>query len=279
MICADSLNATAAGVRAFVRSAGTIVVTSGFRGRMQYSVEDTVMTRLISAALVARAALVGLTVGVAACAHPGSGPVLSPTGLPAAFGALHSPERTATLRVDHGRPLLQLPPAPDDGVAWLAGSDFATGTVDVLLRGQDVFQRSFIGVAFGGSAESSYEVVYLRPFNFRAADSTRRAHAVQYAAVPEWPWDRLRRERSGVFEASVAEPGDAPEPSSWVRLRVTVEHDSVRVRVGDDAAPVLVVPRLRPGATGRVGYMVGDRSPGDFRPMVLRPDGAAVVAR
>ncbi len=54
------------------------------------------------------------------------------------------------------------------GVAWIEGSDFAEGTIEVDVRGRDVLQQSFLGVAFHRKDDNTYEAVYLRPFNFRA---------------------------------------------------------------------------------------------------------------
>jgi hypothetical protein len=147
------------------------------------------------------------------------------------------------------------------GVAWLVGSDFDTGTIEADIRGKDVLQRSFVGIAFAGANDSTYELVYLRPFNFRAADSTRRAHAIQYVADPDYPWPRLRRESPGRYEKPLS---PAPDPSAWVRLRLVVSRLEVRAYVDGAATPSLVVERLRPGARGRVGLWVGTQSDGDF---------------
>ena len=70
------------------------------------------------------------------------------------------------------------------GVAWIEGSDFAEGTIEVDVRGRDVLGQSFLGVAFHRKDDTSYEAVYLRPFNFRAEDPARHQHAVQYIGVP-----------------------------------------------------------------------------------------------
>src|SRR5690606_8924926 len=92
------------------------------------------------------------------------------------------------------------------GVAWIEGTEFTEGTISLDVRGRDVLQRSFVGVAFHRRDDTAYEVVYLRPFNFRAEDPIRRAHAVQYAAIPDYDWPRLRKEFPEEFE----NPVDAP---------------------------------------------------------------------
>src|SRR6185436_16195371 len=53
-----------------------------------------------------------------------------------------------------------------DGMAWIKGLNFSTGTIEVDLRGRDGFQESFIGIAFHGVDTAELDVVYFRPFNF-----------------------------------------------------------------------------------------------------------------
>jgi hypothetical protein len=75
-----------------------------------------------------------------------------------------------------------------DGIAWLKGIEFTNGTIEVDLRGKDLFQRSFVGIAFHGVDTTNYDAVYFRPFNFRSDDSVRRIHAVQYIHPPKLDW-------------------------------------------------------------------------------------------
>jgi hypothetical protein len=65
-------------------------------------------------------------------------------------------------------------------VVWIEGLAFATGTIELDVRGKDVQSQSFLGIAIGGADDSTYESVFLRPFNFRASDPLRRMHAIQY---------------------------------------------------------------------------------------------------
>ena len=119
------------------------------------------------------------------------------------------------------------------GVVWITGSDFVDGTIEVNVRGRDVLQRSFLGVAFHGKDDNTYEAVYLRPFNFRATDPARHQHAVQYMASPDYDWPRLRQEFPEEFE----NPVDASvSPTDWVPLRVVVKGKTIQIFVG--ASPV-----------------------------------------
>lgn len=178
--------------------------------------------------------------------------------------------RNATPLTDGARAGVRLDSATAHGIAWIASSDFATGTIEADIRGKDVLQRSFVGIAFAGVNDSTYELVYLRPFNFRATDSTRRAHAIQYVADPDYPWPRLRRDFPGRYEKPLT---PAPDPNAWVRLRLVVSPADVRAYVDGAQTPSLVIDRLRPGARGRVGLWVGTQSDGDFANVRIMPSG------
>lgn len=70
--------------------------------------------------------------------------------------------------------------APGSGVAWVKDKTFTAGTIELDIKGKDVKQGSFVGVAFHGTSRFDCEAVYFRPFNFFAKDSLARMHAVQY---------------------------------------------------------------------------------------------------
>src|SRR5712692_6848721 len=88
--------------------------------------------------------------------------------------------RRVTSLSDSARGGLRLNANPDAGVAYLSGVEFANGVIEVDVRGKDVQQQSFVGVAFHGVDSITYEAIYFRPFNFRASDPARRVRAVQY---------------------------------------------------------------------------------------------------
>jgi len=161
-----------------------------------------------------------------------------------------------------GKRALKISEGAGMGVVWLDGHDFTNGVIelDILGRSQPV-QGSFVGLAFHVLDGQTYEAVYFRPFNFRAADSTRHSHAVQYVAHPAWPWQRLRSERPGVFESAVVPEPDGDE---WFHVRVVVERPTIRVFVNDAPTPCLVVDELAAGARGSVGLWVGEGSGGSF---------------
>lgn len=150
--------------------------------------------------------------------------------------------------------------------AYLADFAMGDGVIEVELKGYAQDQSGFIGVLFSGVDETTHEGIYFRPFNFGHADAVKRAHAVQYIAMPEWPWHRLRRERPDQFEQPVR-----PEPASeaWFRARIVVAGEHVRVFVNDATEPSLDVVRLTDRRRGKVGIFVN--GVGNFAGFRVRP--------
>lgn len=155
--------------------------------------------------------------------------------------------------------------ANGDGIAWVEGSDFSEGEIEVQVRGRDRPGASFVGVAFRGKGETTYEAVYLRPFNFR--NPARKNHALQYISMPRHDWSALRNSHPGKYESSL---DPAPEPESWVTLRLVVSADSLAVHINDSDTPELEVDLIGEQRLGKVGLWVGNGSDGEFRRLVVR---------
>jgi hypothetical protein len=162
---------------------------------------------------------------------------------------------------------VRLSNASGNGVAWVEGTDFRSGTIEVDLRGREDMGQTFVGIAFHRKDDNTYEAVYLRPFNFRATDSIRKQHAVQYITMPGFDYDRLRRDAPEEFE----NPVDASiVPTDWVKLRVVVEGAKVQIYVGP-VPLTLEVRKLGQLDGGQVGLWVGNTSGGDFANLVVTP--------
>jgi hypothetical protein len=154
------------------------------------------------------------------------------------------------------------------GVVWIDGTDFGEGTIDLDVRGKDVPQASFVGVAFHRQDDQTYEAVYLRPFNFRAADPVRHHHAVQYVMVPEFDWPLLREKFPEEFERPVVA---SAEPTGWVPLRVSVRAGRIEVFAGGVTSPTMEVRKLGRLDRGQIGLWVGNNSDGDFANLRVTP--------
>ncbi len=178
--------------------------------------------------------------------------------------------RTTSVVEVKGKRALELSGAPGDGVVWLAGYDFANGTIDLDILGRSrPVQGSFVGVAFRVVDGGTYDAVYFRPFNFRAPDSAAHAHAVQYVSQPRWTWDVLRAQHPGQYERAVVPEPDGDE---WLHARIVVQRPTVSVYVNGASTPALVVNELSEWTGGSVGVWVGNGSGGDFANLrITRP--------
>jgi hypothetical protein len=154
------------------------------------------------------------------------------------------------------------------GVVWVEGTDFTEGIIAVDVKGRDLQQQSFIGIAFHRKDDKTYESVYLRPFNFRTADATRRENAVQYMTVPEFDWPILRKNFPSEFENPV---DPSVGPTDWNPLRVMVRGQRILVYVGAVKSPALDVRKLGSLERGQVGLWVGNGSDGDFSNLRITP--------
>lgn len=145
-------------------------------------------------------------------------------------------------------------------ILWLKNVSFSEGSIDIELRGKDIFLKSFLGIAFHGTDDNHYELVYFRPFNFKHTDTLRRKWAVQYMVVPEFMYDKLRKEHPLVYENAVS---PVPDPAAWFHASIVVDADSIRVYVNHSSLPSLQVKRLGKTSDGRIGLW-DDELSGDF---------------
>lgn len=155
-----------------------------------------------------------------------------------------------------------------NAVAWIEGTNFQSGTIELDVRGRESLGQTFVGVAFHRKDDNTYEAVYLRPFNFRASDPVRRQHAVQYIMLPPFDYDRLRTDFPEEFENPVDQ---SIVPTDWVKLRVGVNGGRVQVHVGLVTEATLEVRKLGQLYGGQVGLWVGNESGGDFANLVITP--------
>lgn len=163
---------------------------------------------------------------------------------------------------------VRLSESPGDGVAYLEGVEFANGVIELDIKGKDVQQQSFLGVAFHGLDDKTYDGIYFRPFNFKAEDPARRIRAVQYISHPTYTWNKLRTEQPGKYEKAVS---PVPDPNDWFHARIVVASPKVSVFVNDAKEPSLVVEQLSDRKKGLVGLWVGNTSGGDFASLKIVP--------
>ncbi len=210
---------------------------------------------------------------VAAAAPAQVGPPVTPdlAALAAGKGAqVHN--RTLTAAAEDGRTVARLNARPGDGGVLVDGLLLGDGVIEVDLKGRDVAQQSFLGVVFHAVDWTTFDAVYFRPFNFRAATPEQRSHAVQYVSHPVYTWQRLRAERTGQFERAL---DPAPDPNGWFHARIVLAGGRVEVFVNGAATPSLSVEDLGAAKSGGVGLFVGNASDGAFANLRVTPTAPA----
>ncbi|HTL58833.1 MAG TPA: hypothetical protein VL361_24310 [Candidatus Limnocylindrales bacterium] len=158
--------------------------------------------------------------------------------------------------------------AANDGVAWVTGLEFSEGTVEVEIKGKNEQGRSFVGIAFHGQDNRAFDAVYLRPFNFKAGEEVRRSHSIQYVSMPEYDWNKLRNSHPGKYEFPIA---PAPDPDSWVKLKLVIKEKNVAAYVNGSDTAALNVELLNDHPKGKLGLWVGNGSDGCFKNLKVIP--------
>lgn len=176
--------------------------------------------------------------------------------------------RTVTVAREDGRAVARLDARAGDGGALLEGVLVGDAVIEVDLKGKDVAQQSFLGIAFHLVDWTTFDAVYFRPFNFRAPDAERRSHSVQYVSHPSNTWQKLRSERLGQFESAITPP---PDPNNWFHARIVAAKSRVEVYVDHAATPTLVVDDLGAATSGGVALFVGNASDGAFANLKITP--------
>lgn len=158
-------------------------------------------------------------------------------------------------------------------LAVLNAPDFKDGTIELDIAGMpsagaSESARGFVGVAFRlGPDTGHFECFYLRPTNGRADDQLRRNHSTQYVAIPDYPWERLRKENPGVYESYVD-----LEPGMWTKVKIVVSGHRAALYVHDAEQPCLIVNDLKgTQAHGKLALWIGSEAEGYFSGLKVTP--------
>ncbi len=175
-------------------------------------------------------------------------------------GGLTVFNRSLSLINEEGHPGISLSKDLGEGIAWLKGIEFSNGIIEFDVRGENVKQHSFVGIAFHGKNDSTFDAIYLRPFQFLEEEPLKN-RAIQYISLPKYTWQILRANSPGKYEHSI-EP--APNPDSWVRMRIVIKDATVTVYINGSIETSLSVQKVTQVKSGAVGFYVADTSGGDF---------------
>jgi hypothetical protein len=171
--------------------------------------------------------------------------------------------------------------ADNSGLALVSGTDFQDGTIDVDIAVRITAppghrMPGFTGIAFRAKPDGSeYELVYLRPNNALSDNQSMRNHSVQYCAMPNFDWYKLRRQWPFAYE-SYADI----EPEMWTRVRIEVAGRTTRIYLNGASKPNLVIDGLKSsnlhGGIGLWGY-AGEES--YFSDLRITPATAALPVK
>ena len=158
--------------------------------------------------------------------------------------------------IHQGRQAAHFNSGSGPGIAWRQGFTFSEGVIEADLAAF----TGHMGLAFWVQDAQHYCAVYFRPQN-RPEDPVNGARGVQYVALPEYGWERLRREKGGAYENSASLP--APDSGAWFHVRLEVSRARVRAFINNSTEPCLVINNvLTTNTTGSVGFFMGAQSLG-----------------
>jgi len=177
--------------------------------------------------------------------------------------------RTISMKSVSQKPVLHVNPSHGAGLIKIKHRDFQTGEIEFEVKGEDVFQKSFVGFAFHVQNDTTYEAIYFRPFNFRSDDELRKKHAVQYISLPGNDWPELRESFPLKYEQPI---GQNTDPVDWFKVRIKVSPKMIAVYVNDSTKPCLEVASLGNLNKGKIAFWVGNNSGGDFRNLKISQD-------
>ena len=145
-----------------------------------------------------------------------------------------------------------------DGLLRLQNFDFQNGTIELDIKGKNELGSSFVGSAFRGLNDSTYDAVYFRPLNFQ------KEEIILYNTFrnPYIPWYRLREESPGKYENSINPP---PQPEEWFHATIVIEYPVVKVFVNNSEEASLIINQLSLRNKGWLGFWVGNNSEGYFK--------------
>lgn len=153
-----------------------------------------------------------------------------------------------------------------DGILWLKHSNFQNGVIEADIKGKNAPGQSFVGLAFHGQDNLTFDAVYFRPFNFKNPD--RNQFSVQYISMPKNDWSALRNAFPGKYEHEISPVPD--DVNDWFHVKVEISSPKIEVYVNHASTPTLSVNKISENKEGKVGLWVGNGSEGWFKNLTLK---------
>ncbi|MBA4054499.1 MAG: hypothetical protein C0490_07300 [Marivirga sp.] len=142
---------------------------------------------------------------------------------------------------------------------WAENVIFKNGIIELDIRGKDKSGESFVGIAFHGLDNKTYDAIYFRPFAFRNPE--KKDHAVQYIDMPDNDWDILREKHPGKYEHAIVPDTD---PNDWFHVKIVIQYPIIKIYVNGSNEPTLEVTQISKRKEGRLGLWM-DSEDGGFK--------------
>jgi hypothetical protein len=175
---------------------------------------------------------------------------------------------------DGDKKAIRLNEAPNEGFLILKDARFDNGTIEFDVKGKNVPQQSFVGIAFHMADAKTYDAVYFRPFNFRNEDTPRRSRSIQYVSMPHHPWEKLREKFPGKYEKEVR---PVPDGDAWFHVKLVVHGKNVSAYVNDAKEASLQIEKLTNKTSGSIAFWVGNNSGGSFANITITSAAAGAA--
>lgn len=186
------------------------------------------------------------------------------------FANAQQPPKSAIAKHDHwtvhnrkvafSGDVIHLNAQPNDGVLWLNDCEFKNGIIELDIKGKNAPGQSFVGFAFHGQDDRTFDAVYFRPFNFENPE--RNNHSLQYISMPENDWSTLRNAFPGKYENTI---DPVPNPEDWFHIKIEINYPEIQVFVNGDEEPSLEIEQISQRKQGKLGLWVGNNSEGWFK--------------
>jgi len=173
--------------------------------------------------------------------------------------------RSAAAVTENRITTLSLDERKDYGMAIYQGMEFENGIIELDIKGKDVLQRSFVGVAFHIQDNKTFNAIYFRPFNFRKPE--RSGHSVQYICHPKYTWQKLRTDYPEQYENKLK---PVPDPEDFFHAKITVEWPTVKVFMENSKEPSMEIIMKSEFKKGKIGLWAGNGSDASYKNLVIK---------
>lgn len=153
-----------------------------------------------------------------------------------------------------------------DSLLQVPRLEMMNGEIEFDLLGGNEPMKNFIGIAWHVAGANDYEAVYFRTGFF--SDEAKSPQSVQYVSVPEWPWNKLRKQKPAQYEGKAS---PAPDPTRWFHVKIAIFGEDVTVWLDRAAEPTMKVKKLANRQGKGVALLSGPFLGGHFANLKITP--------